>query len=112
MSIFGLLRIALKAFARHRLRALLTALGIIIGVGAFITMVALGSGASAKVSEQIASMGVNMLIAQGGTSNVGGVRGGSGTSGSAALTDDDVDAIARGLPSIRWVAPLVTTNAQ
>ena len=68
--------------------------------------------ASAKVSEQIASMGVNMLIAQGGTSNVGGVRGGSGTSGSAALTDDDVDAIARGVPSIRWVAPLVTTNAQ
>jgi putative ABC transport system permease protein len=112
VSAWALLLVAVHGFSRHRMRALLTALGIIIGVGAFITMVALGSGASAKVSEQIASMGVNMLIAQGGTSNIGGVRGGSGTSGSAALTDDDVDAIAHSLPSIRWVAPMVTTNAQ
>jgi putative ABC transport system permease protein len=112
MSLWALCRVAAQGFSRHRMRALLTALGIIIGVGAFITMVALGSGASAKVSEQIASMGTNMLVASGGTSNVGGVRGGSGTSGSAALTDDDVDAIARGVASVRWVAPMVTTNAQ
>jgi putative ABC transport system permease protein len=112
VSLWALVRVAAHGFSRHRMRALLTALGIIIGVGAFITMVALGSGASAKVSEQIASMGTNMLIAQGGTSNVGGVRGGSGTAGSAALTDDDVDAIGRQLPSVRWVAPLVSTNAQ
>ena len=50
MSFFGLLRIAIKGFSRHRMRALLTTLGIMIGVGAFITMVALGRGASARVS--------------------------------------------------------------
>jgi putative ABC transport system permease protein len=112
MSLWALFRVAVHGFSRHRMRALLTALGIIIGVGAFITMVALGSGASAKVSEQIASMGTNMLIAMGGTSNVGGVRGGSGTSGSAALTDDDVEAIGRQVSSVKWVAPLVSTQAQ
>jgi putative ABC transport system permease protein len=111
VSLWALFVMAVRGFSRHRLRALLTALGIIIGVGAFITMVAIGSGASAKVSAQIASMGTNMLIASGGTSNAGGVRGGSGTA-SAALTDDDVDAIARNVPQVRYVAPLVTTNAQ
>jgi putative ABC transport system permease protein len=111
VSVFALFVMAVRGFSRHRLRALLTALGIIIGVGAFITMVAIGSGASAKVSAQIASMGTNMLIASGGTSNAGGVRGGSGTA-SAALTDDDVDAISRNVPQVRYVAPLVSTNAQ
>jgi putative ABC transport system permease protein len=104
--------LALRGFSRHRMRALLTALGIIIGVGAFITMVAIGSGASAKVTEQIAAMGTNMLIATGGASNVGGVRGGTGTSGSAALTDEDVDAIVHAVPAVRYAAPIVSTNAQ
>src|SRR5215470_4906968 len=110
MSIFGLLRIALKAFARHRLRALLTALGIIIGVGAFITMVALGRGANARVSEQIASMGANMLVVVPGSTQQGGVRGGTGT--SAALTEDDVAAIARSYQSVNSVAPLLQSNAK
>src|SRR5262249_60674374 len=84
MSPLALLRLAVHGFSRHRMRALLTALGIIIGVAAFITTVALGRGASAKVGQQIASIGVNMLIVSGGSSNVGGVRGGSGSAGSAA----------------------------
>ncbi len=104
--------LAVRGFSRHRLRALLTALGIIIGVGAFITMVAIGAGASAKVAEGIAAMGTNMLIATGGASNVGGVRGGTGTSGSAALTDDDVDAIVHSVSTVKFAAPLVSTNAQ
>jgi putative ABC transport system permease protein len=112
VSPLALLLLAVRGFSRHRMRALLTALGIIIGVGAFITMVALGRGASEKVSQQISSMGVNMLIAYGGTSNTGGVRGGSGTAGSAALTDDDLDAIMRSVPTVRWGAPMVNTNAQ
>jgi putative ABC transport system permease protein len=111
VSIFGLLRIALRAFARHRLRALLTALGIIIGVGAFITMVALGRGASAQVSAQIASMGTNMLIVFGGSSSMGGARGGSGSSGNA-LNDGDVDAIRKTCDAVKYVAPLVNTQAQ
>jgi putative ABC transport system permease protein len=110
VSLFTLFRLALRGFSRHRMRALLTALGIIIGVGAFITMVALGRGASAKVSDQIASMGANMLVASGGSSRLGGVRGGAGS--SPALTDDDVDAIARACPAVKWVAPMVNTQAQ
>ena len=111
MSVFGLLRIAVKAFARHRLRALLTALGIIIGVGAFITMVALGRGASAKVSEQIASMGTNMLVVFGGFSSVGGARGGNGSSGNA-LNDGDVDAVRKSCDAVKYIAPMVGTQAQ
>jgi macrolide transport system ATP-binding/permease protein len=112
MSVFGLLRIALKAFARHRLRALLTALGIIIGVGAFVTMVALGRGASAKVNAQIASMGTNMLVVFGGFSAMGGARGGLGSSGNA-LTDVDVDAIRKTMPDlVKYVAPMVQTQSQ
>src|SRR5207237_10596288 len=87
VSVLALFVMAVRGFSRHRLRALLTALGIIIGVGAFITMVAIGSGASAKVSAQIASMGTNMLIASGRASNVGGVGGGSGSFASAAGAD-------------------------
>ena len=110
MTILGLLRIALKAFARHRLRALLTALGIIIGVGAFVTMVALGRGASAKVSAQIASMGTNMLVVFGGFSSMGGARGGLGTGNT--LNDGDVEAIRRTCDAVKHVAPLVSTQAQ
>jgi putative ABC transport system permease protein len=112
VSFWALLGLAVRGFSRHRMRALLTALGIIIGVGAFITMVAIGSGASAKVSQQIAAMGTNMLVAQGGASNVGGVRGGASSSGSAALVDEDVEAIQRQVPAVRFAAPMVTTQAQ
>jgi putative ABC transport system permease protein len=112
VSLWALFGVAVRGFSRHRMRALLTALGIIIGVGAFIAMVAIGRGASAMVSQQIASMGTNMLIVSGGASNIGGARGGSGSTASAALTDEDVDAIAQAVPSVRWAAPLVSTNAQ
>jgi putative ABC transport system permease protein len=111
VSIFALLRLAIRGFVRHRMRALLTTLGIIIGVGAFITMVAIGRGANARVSEQIASMGANMLVVLPGSAQQGGARGGTGTAGTA-LTDDDVDAIARTVSTVRWAAPLVQTQAQ
>ena len=110
MSLFALLRLALRGFVRHRMRALLTTLGIIIGVGAFITMVAIGRGANARVSEQIASMGANMLVVQPGSTQQSGARGGAGT--SASLTDEDVNAIARTVSTVRWVAPLVQTQGQ
>jgi putative ABC transport system permease protein len=99
VSILALFRLALRGFVRHRMRALLTTLGIIIGVGAFITMVAIGRGANARVSQQIASMGANMLVAQPGSSQSAGARGGAGSAG-AALTDDDVDAIARNVGAV------------
>jgi putative ABC transport system permease protein len=111
MGFLGLLRLAVKGFSRHRLRALLTTLGIMIGVGAFITMVALGRGASARVNAQIASMGTNVLVVFGGFSSRGGMRGGAGTSGTV-LDDGDVEAIRRSVDTVKYVAPIVQTQAQ
>ncbi|HEY0710883.1 MAG TPA: ABC transporter permease [Polyangia bacterium] len=109
MSFLGLLRIAIKGFSRHRMRALLTALGIMIGVGAFITMVALGRGASARVASQIAAMGSNVLIVRGGGSMFGGARGGGGTTG---LNDGDLEAIKKEADAVKFAAPEVSTSAQ
>jgi putative ABC transport system permease protein len=108
MSFFGLLRIAVKGFSRHRLRALLTTLGIMIGVGAFIAMVALGKGASARVAAQIAAMGSNVLIVRGGGGSFGGVRGGGGLT----LNDGDVEAIRKEADAVRYVAPELSTSGQ
>lgn len=110
MTMFALLWVALRALARHRMRALLTALGIIIGVGAFITMVAIGRGATKKVNAQIASMGSNMLVVFGGSSQSSGVRGGSGSASN--LTDSDVEAIVKHCDAVRVAAPVVSSNAQ
>jgi putative ABC transport system permease protein len=108
VNFFGLLKIAIKGFSRHRLRALLTALGIMIGVGAFITMVALGRGASARVASQIAAMGSNVLIVRGGGAMFGGARGGN----SMGLNDGDVEAIRKEADTVKVAAPEVTTQAQ
>src|SRR5262249_14957459 len=108
MNFLGLLRIAIKGFSRHRLRALLTTLGIMIGVGAFIAMVALGRGATARVAAKIAAMGSNVLIVRGGGGSFGGVRGGGGMT----LNDSDVEAIRREADAVRYAAPEVSTMAQ
>ncbi len=111
MSFFALLRIAVKGFARHRLRALLTSLGIMIGVGAFITMVALGRGASEQVSARIAAMGTNVLIVFGGYSSSSGARGGSGSAGNS-INDADADAIRKSCDAVKFTAPMVQTQSQ
>ena len=87
------LRIALKALTRNKLRAFLTMLGIIFGVGAVIAMVAIGEGAKSTIRAQIASLGTNVLIIVPGTSNQSGVRVGFGSVNT--LVDGDVRAIAR-----------------
>ncbi len=109
MNFLGLVKIAIKGFSRHRLRAMLTALGIMIGVGAFITMVALGRGASARVATQIAAMGSNVLIVRGGGSMFGGARGGGGT---MTLNDGDVEAIRKEADAVAFAAPEVSTMGQ
>jgi putative ABC transport system permease protein len=109
MNFLGLLRIAIKGFSRHRMRALLTTLGIMIGVGAFITMVALGKGASARVASQIAAMGSNVLIVRGGGAMFGGARGGGGGMG---LNDGDVEAIKKEADAVKYAAPEVSTSGQ
>ncbi len=104
------LRIALRALRVNKMRSVLTALGIIIGVSAVIAMVAVGSGAKAQINEQISSMGSNLLIVQSGSSTSGGIRMGSGT--VPTLTVDDAEAILAEVPSVKYAAPTLPGVAQ
>ncbi len=78
-------------------------LGIIIGVGAVIAMIAVGSGAKQRIEEQIASMGSNLLMIESGSSTSGGSRMGAGT--TATLTVGDAKAIETEIPGVKYVAP-------
>ncbi|ULQ47013.1 ABC transporter permease [Flagellatimonas centrodinii] len=102
--------IAVRALARNRLRAFLTALGIIIGVAAVIAMVSIGEGAKARVQETFASMGTHMLVVRSGSSRSGGVRGGAGSQPTLSWTD--LEAIRSTLPSVRLAAPELRTSAE
>ncbi len=75
-----IVRVALQALGRNKMRSILTMLGIIIGVGAVIAMVSIGQGAQFTISQQIASAGSNMLYVWPGSFNQGGFRSGAGTS--------------------------------
>src|SRR5262244_3121372 len=92
------------------LRSILTMLGIIIGVGAVIAMVAIGSGAQARVSEQIQSLGSNLIIVRPGTVNAAGTRLGQGS--RKTLTEDDAAAIARDLSAVEVAAAYVRGTDQ
>ncbi len=94
----------------NKMRSSLTMLGIIIGVGAVIAMVAVGSGASKKISEQISSMGSNLLIILPGATSAGGVRMGAGT--QPTLSMGDAEAIVRECPAVSDVAPVLGGVAQ
>jgi putative ABC transport system permease protein len=109
-TFFASLRIALRALIVNKMRSSLTMLGIIIGVSAVIAMIAVGSGAKARIAEQIASMGSNLLIVLSGSSTSGGMRWGSGT--VPTLTVDDSKAILSEIPSVRYVAPNLAGVAQ
>jgi putative ABC transport system permease protein len=104
------LRIALRALLVNKMRSALTMLGIIIGVGAVIAMVAVGSGAQRRIAEQIASMGSNLLMVMSGSSTSGGMRFGAGT--VPTLTSDDAKAIQTEIPGVKYVAPSVNGIAQ
>ena len=96
-------KISLRALRVNKMRSALTMLGIVIGVGAVITMLAVGTGASRRISQQIASVGSNLMIVLPGSSTSGGIRMGSGT--QSTLTRDDAEAIARECPAVADVAP-------
>ena len=104
------LRIALRALARNKLRAFLTMLGIIIGVGAVIAMVAIGEGAKSTIRAQIAALGTNVLIVLPGSNVQGGVRAGFGNVNT--LLDADARAMARELPSVAYVSPVLRRQEQ
>ncbi len=107
---FMTLRIALRALGRNKLRSFLTMLGIIIGVGAVIAMVAIGEGAKATIRSQIASLGTNVLIVLPGTTFQGGVRTGSG--GVNTLVDSDAKAMMQELPSVAFASPALRRPEQ
>ncbi|MDP1709067.1 MAG: ABC transporter permease [Gammaproteobacteria bacterium] len=100
---------AWHAMGANRLRTFLTMLGMVIGVGAVILMLAIGRGAQFQVDQSIASMGSNLFIILSGSTTAGGVRLGSGA--SPTLTLGDAQAIAE-LPTIAAVAPTVSGGAQ
>ena len=110
MTVLQTLRIAGKALMRNKLRSFLTTLGIIIGVGAVIAMVAIGDGAKAQVEKSFAAMGTNLLIVMSGTTTAGGAHGGFGS--MPTLTWDDLAAIQREVPSVAYAAPQLRSTAQ
>ncbi len=109
MSLLMTFRIALKALGRNKMRTALTMLGMIIGVAAVITMVALGTGASAAVEDRIKSAGTNLITVNAGNWTQGGVRMGQGA--SSTLRAEDAEAI-RELPGVQYVAAAVSTRGQ
>jgi len=103
-------KISLRALRVNKMRSGLTMLGIIIGVGAVIAMVAVGAGASRKISEQISSMGSNLLIVLPGATSAGGVRMGAGT--QPTLSMGDAEAILKESTAVANVAPTLGGVAQ
>jgi putative ABC transport system permease protein len=110
MSIWMTFIVALKALRRNAMRTALTALGMIIGVAAVIVMVAIGTGASASIQNQIRSAGSNIVMVSAGSGGFGPVRQGQGA--VTTLTADDAGAIRREVPGIRYMSPGLNTRTQ
>ena len=104
------MRIAINALFANKLRSLLTMLGIIIGVGAVIAMVAVGMGVTQRVTDSIASLGSNMLIIRPGASMSGGLRGAAGS--RTTLKYEDAAAIKKKVKDVDYVSPTVQKNYQ
>jgi len=104
------LRVALRALNRNKMRSFLTALGIIIGVGAVIAMVSIGEGAKRGIESRFASMGTNLLFVSPGSQNQRGVHGGWGS--MTTLKEDDALAIGRECPAVLYISPSVSARAQ
>ncbi|HUC42247.1 MAG TPA: ABC transporter permease [Candidatus Micrarchaeaceae archaeon] len=110
MNLSEVIRIALRALARNKMRTLLTMLGIIIGVGAVICTVAIGEGASEQVQAQIQSLGDNMIMVFAGSVNSNGVR--MGSQATKTLTDSDAEAMQQHVSVLALVSPGLGANVQ
>jgi ABC-type antimicrobial peptide transport system permease subunit len=110
MTIARTLKTALRALRRNIMRAVLTTLGIMIGVGAVIAMSNIGNGSSEMIKRTVASMGANMFLVFPGDSSSRGVSSGAGT--SMTLTEQDCEAIIRECPAVRSAAPIVRARGQ
>ncbi|HED38520.1 MAG TPA: ABC transporter permease, partial [Ignavibacteria bacterium] len=110
MKIINILSTAFRSLYRNKLRSILTMLGIIIGVAAVVTMLAIGQGAQYSVKEQINALGTNVLIVFPGSSQQRGVRKGAGT--MTTLTDNDAKAILDECPAVAYVSPVTRSGGQ
>ena len=110
MKVGSTFNVAFRALRRNKLRSVLTALGIIIGVGAVIAMVGIGNGAKAQVESQIASLGQNVILIFSGSTTASGIRTGWG--GAGTLKVEDAEAIRREVPGVVAVSEEVASNTQ
>jgi putative ABC transport system permease protein len=110
INIPSTLRISFRALWVNKMRSALTMLGIIIGVGAVIAMLAVGTGASKQIQQQISTLGSNLIMVVPGATSAGGVRMGAGT--QSTLTMGDADAILKECPAVADVAPVLSGVAQ
>src|SRR5437879_485335 len=110
MKVGSTLNIALRALRRNKMRSVLTALGIIIGVAAVIAMVGIGNGAKAQVEAQIASLGQNVILIFSGSTTTSGIRTGWG--GAGTLKIEDAEAIRREVPGVTAVSEEVASTTQ
>jgi putative ABC transport system permease protein len=110
MNIGNLLKVALNALKRNKMRSFLTMLGIIIGVASVITMLAIGQGSKKSIQDQISSMGSNMLFVMPSSMRMGGVQ--QGSSSSQQLTMNDVTAIKTECDAVIAVSPEVRSSGQ
>ena len=103
-------RMALRSIFKNKMRTALTMLGIVIGVGAVIVMVAIGNGAQAQIKSQISGLGTNLIVITAGSVNTGGAS--QGAQSFNRLTVDDVDAIKREATLLAGVSPVIVTRTQ
>jgi len=109
MSLLNFLEIAMVSLWRNRMRSFLTILGIIIGVGAVIAIVAVGNGAKKQVENQINSLGSNVIMIMPGQVTQGGIRQ---YGGQTNFNERDMEVIRRNCPAVSSISPQVRTTAQ
>ncbi|MDH8701789.1 putative ABC transport system permease protein [Dysgonomonadaceae bacterium PH5-43] len=110
MNIFNLIQIAIEALLRNKTRALLTMLGIIIGIASVIAMVSLGQSSQMSINNQISTMGTNLIMVMRESQRQGGVNIGSGN--VQTLKSEDADAIIKDAKYVSMVSPLVSASGQ
>src|SRR5438874_3075973 len=110
MNLAAIIKVAIRALNRNKLRTALTMLGIIIGVGAVIVLVSIGQGAQTMVLDSMSSMGTNMMFIMPGTMTFGGASMGLGAANT--LTDEDVFAMEREIPTIAAASPMARAQGQ
>src|SRR3954451_2444692 len=109
LRLWNITKVGLMAISRNKMRSLLTMLGIIIGVGCVITMVAVGTGASSSIQATINSLGTNFIMLFPGAATTGGARM---FTDQSRITPEDADAIKAECPAVAYVSPGARTNAQ